>query len=415
VIGNGAREHCLVWKLSQSPQISRLFAAPGNAGSGRIATNLDIKVSDFPSMLRKVEEERIELIVVGPEVPLAEGIVDFFQTRGVAIFGPSRAAAQLEASKAFSKALFQKYHVPCAESQTFSNLADAAEYIREKGAPLVVKADGLAAGKGVIMAESEEEALTAASSILEAKTFGAAGEKVVIEEKLSGQEMSCFAVSDGENVLPLAPACDYKRAEDDDQGLNTGGMGSYSPPYFFTPELEKKVLSTIIHPTVEAMRLEGRPFRGVLFAGLMVKDGIPKVLEFNVRLGDPETQVILPRLESDLLEIILGAVKGDLKSVKARWSAKACVGVVVASGGYPAEYKTGFLINGLDRLDPDLLVFHAGTKAGSAGGQTVTSGGRVLTVVALGHDVHVARQKIYTNIDKIEFEGSRYRKDIARF
>ncbi len=415
MIGNGAREHCLTWKLSQSPKVSALFVAPGNAGTAQIATNLDIKLSDFPSMAKAVERERIDLIVVGPEAPLAAGIVDYFETLCIPIFGPSRAAAQLEASKAFSKALFQKYDIPCAASRTFDDAAQARAYVKQIGAPLVIKADGLAAGKGVIMAETESEALEAVANILEARTFGAAGEKIIIEEKLSGIEMSFFAVSDGRNVLPLMPACDYKRAEDGDRGLNTGGMGSYSPPYFFTPDLEQKVLSTIILPTVEGLRREGRPFKGVLFAGLMVKDGVPKVLEYNVRLGDPETQVVLPRLDSDLLEIILAAVKGDLKSVRAQWKKEACVGVVLASGGYPGEYRTGFPIQGLDQLDPGIMVFHAGTRVGAGKGESLTSGGRVLTLAALGQDVAQARAKVYSNLDKVSFEGCHYRRDIARF
>jgi phosphoribosylamine--glycine ligase len=376
---------------------------------------MNIRVSDFPALTRAVERHGVELIVVGPEVPLAEGIVDHFQQLGLPIFGPDRAAAQLEASKAFSKNLFLKYNIPCARSQTFTNPAEAAAYVKKVGAPLVVKADGLAAGKGVIMAETESAALEAVSSLLEGKALGSAGNKIILEEKLAGQEMSYFAVTDGRNVLPLAPACDYKRASDGDQGLNTGGMGSYTPPYFFTPALEQKVLSTIIEPTVRAMFQEGRPFKGVLFAGLMVQDGEPKVLEFNVRLGDPECQVILPRLKSDLLDIILGVVNGNLKSVKTEWSSQACVGVVMASGGYPGSYQTGFPISGLNKLEADVLVFQAGTKTGSQAGQVLTNGGRVLTLAALGNDTQEARARIYSNIEKICFEGRQYRKDIASF
>jgi phosphoribosylamine---glycine ligase len=415
VIGNGAREHCLTWKISRSQKVSQLFAAPGNAGTAQLATNLDIKVSDFAGLNSAVEKNRIELIVVGPESPLAEGVVDYFQKLGIPIFGPDRAAAQLEASKAFAKSLFQKYNIPCARSQTFTDAAEARAYVRKVGPPLVVKADGLAAGKGVIMAETGDSALEAIADILENKNFGTAGDKVIIEEKLTGREMSYFAVCDGQNVLPLMPACDYKRAEDGDRGLNTGGMGSYSPPFFFTPELENTILSTIIRPTVAAMRKEGAPFRGVLFAGLMVKDGDPKLLEYNVRLGDPECQVILPRLKGDILDIILGVVKGDLRGVKAEWSQEACVGVAMASGGYPGHYETGFPISGLDKLPQNVMVFQAGTRVGNERGQVLTNGGRVLTVAALGRDIPEARDRVYAEIGKISFSGCHFRKDIARF
>ena len=414
VIGSGAREHTLVWKLSLSPRVSSLFAAPGNAGTARIAANLDIKATDFPALTRAVEEQHIDLVVVGPEDPLAGGVVDHFQKLGIPVFGPSRAAAQLEASKAFSKALFQKYGIPSAGSRTFSDAAEAKEYILKQGGPLVIKADGLAAGKGVIMAETTEQALEALTSVMETRAFGAAGDRVIVEEKLTGREMSYFAVSDGKSILPMIPACDYKRAGDGDQGLNTGGMGSYSPPYFYTPELGQKILDTIIGPTVKAMALENRPYRGVLYAGLMI-DSVPRLLEYNARFGDPECQVIMPRLKSDLLDIILGSVNGNLASVKPEWDANCCVGVVLASGGYPVSYKTGYPITGLEDVDRDVLVFHAGTKSGSRPGEVLTGGGRVLTVVAMGRTVDEAREKIYANIPRIHFENMHYRKDIARF
>jgi phosphoribosylamine---glycine ligase len=392
-----------------------LYAAPGNCGTGRIARNLDIKAADFAALAGAVRENHIDLVVVGPEDPLAAGIVDYFKKAGVPIFGPSRAAAQLESSKAFSKALMQKYHVPCAQSRTFSDIASAREYIQKQGAPLVVKADGLAAGKGVIMAETTKEALEAVQRMMESRDFGQAGEKVIIEETITGREMSHFSISDGQSILPLIPACDYKRVFDGDRGLNTGGMGSYSPPFFMTPELEQKILKTIVSPTIQAMDKEGCRYQGVLFAGLMVKDAEAKVIEFNCRLGDPECQVILPRLKSDLLDIILGTINSDLKAVIPRWSSEACVGVALASGGYPSAYKTGFPISGLDDLDKDILVFHAGTRAGSKPGEVLTSGGRVLTVVAMGKTTDEARQKIYANLPRIHFEGVHYRKDIALF
>jgi phosphoribosylamine--glycine ligase len=419
IIGSGAREHTIVWKLARSPRVDRVYASPGNAGTAQIATNLDIKLTDFDAVARAVKENCIELIIVGPENPLAEGIVDYFQKIGIPIFGPTKSAAQLESSKAFSKELLQTYSIPCARSRTFTDMASAKDYIHEKDAPLVIKADGLAAGKGVIMAETETEAIQALSTVMETKAFGSAGDKVVIEEKLSGKEISYFAVTDGNSILPLVPACDYKRVNDSDQGLNTGGMGSYSPPYFYTPSLERKVLNSIIEPTVRAMEKSGRPYQGVLFAGLMVDLGSarqePKLLEYNVRFGDPECQVILPRLKSDLMDIILGVINGNLESVRPEWSDDACVGVVMASGGYPGSYKTGLPILGLDKLDKDIIVFQAGTKTGNNSGEVLTNGGRVLTVVALGKTTDEAREKIYANIPRIHFEGAHYRKDIAKF
>jgi len=415
VVGSGAREHTLVWKLAQSHRIKALFAAPGNAGTACLATNLNIKATDLSGLYQAVKKQNIDLIVVGPEDPLAEGIVDYFQKLDIPAFGPSRAAAQIEASKAFSKSLFQKYNIPCARSQTFSDINEAKEYIRITGAPLVIKADGLAAGKGVIMAETTAEAVAALSQIMESKAFGAAGNKVIIEEKLIGKEMSYFAVTDGKTILPTVPACDYKRVNDGDQGPNTGGMGSYSPPFFYTADLGQRVLKDIIEPTVYAMSKEDRPYKGVLYAGLMIDNNMPRLLEYNARFGDPECQVILPRLKSDLLDIIMGVIKGNLSSVNPVWDENPCVGVVIASGGYPASYKTGFPITGLDTVDKDILVFHAGTRPGEKPGQVLTNGGRVLTVVASGKTTDEARKKIYDNLARINFEGKQYRKDIAKF
>jgi phosphoribosylamine---glycine ligase len=414
VIGNGAREHALVWKLAKSKVVSQIFAAPGNAGTAQIAVNLDIKPTDIDSLSRAALERRVELVVVGPEAPLADGIVDHFQKIGIPIFGPTKAAAQIEASKAFSKMLLQKYGIPCAKSQTFSDQASAARYIRAQGAPLVVKADGLAAGKGVIIADTVQQAIDAISGMMQDKNFGPAGDKVVIEEKLSGREMSFFAFSDGKNVLPMVPACDYKRVFDGDLGPNTGGMGSYSPPVFYTSELGQKVLSTIVEPAIQAMEKENRAYKSILYSGLMIYNQEPKVLEFNARFGDPECQVTIPRLKSDLLDIILGVINGNLKSVKTEWTEEACVGVVLVSSGYPGNYKTGFPITGLDSLDKDIMVFHAGTKVGDKPGQILTNGGRVLTVAALGKNIREAREKVYANIPKISFEGCQYRKDIAK-
>ncbi len=415
VIGNGAREHSLVWKLSQSPKVTQLFCAPGNAGTALLAANVNIKGTDIAALAAAVKNLGIELVVVGPEAPLAEGIVDRFRKIGIPVFGPTQAAAQIEASKAFSKALFQKYGIPCANSRTFSDLTAAKDYVKQQGAPLVIKADGLAAGKGVIMAETLDQSLQAVSSIMESKSFGAAGEKVVIEEKLTGKEMSFFAITDGKTVLPTVPACDYKRINDGDRGPNTGGMGSYSPPYFYTPELGKKIISKIIDPTIRAMAAENRPYQGVLYAGLMVNQGEPKLLEYNARFGDPECQIIMPRLKSDLLDIILAAIEEKLESVQPDWTSEACVGVVMASGGYPGDYKTGLPISGLDDVDKDVMIFHAGTKIGNQPGEVLTNGGRVLTVVATGKTTEEARNKIYHNLPRINFDGAQYRRDIAKF
>ncbi len=414
VVGNGAREHTIIWKLAQSPRIKALFAAPGNAGTSQIATNLDVHSNNFPELAAAVKKNNIDLVVVGPETPLVEGIVDYFQKLNIPVFGPNKAAARLEGSKAFSKELFQKNSIPCAKSLTFSDPNQAKQYIRETGAPLVIKADGLAAGKGVIMADTTARALEAVSSMMENKTFGSAGDTIVIEEWLQGREMSFFAVTDGKSVLPLVPACDYKRVFDGDRGPNTGGMGSYSPTVFYTPELEQRIITTIIQPTIKAMAEGGSPFQGILFAGLMVKDNQPRLLEYNVRFGDPEIQVILPRLKSDLLDIILGVIQVNLKSVKPVWNSDPCVGVVMASHGYPGDYKTGAIITGLDQVEKDVMVFHAGTKSGKHG-QVITSGGRVLTVVSTGHTISEARDKIFANIARIKFEGAHYRKDIASF
>jgi phosphoribosylamine--glycine ligase len=386
--------------------------APGNAGTAQIAQNLDISPNNIEGLTKAAREKGIELVVVGPEAPLADGIVDHFQTIGIPIFGPTKAAARIESSKVFSKALMQKYGIPCARSESFSEYDQAREYVQQQSPPVWIKADGLAAGKGAIIAESFSSALETLRSLMESKTLGSAGERVVIEECLSGNEMSSFAFTDGKTVIPMVSACDYKRIYDGDQGPNTGGMGSYSPPHFDSPELVKTVAETIMGPAVRAMEKEGAPYRGVLYGGLMITEEGPKVIEFNARFGDPEAQVILPRLKTDLVDIILAVIDGNLDQISVEWNEDACVGVVMAPGGYPASYQTGFPITGLDSLDRDISVFHAGTRLGSEG-QVLTSGGRVLTVVALGKTIAQAREKVYHNISRIHFEGCYYRKDIA--
>ncbi len=412
VVGGGAREHTLVWKLAQSPKVKEIYAAPGNAGTAQIAQNIDIKPTDIEALVKTAEEKRIDLAVVGPEAPLAEGIADKFLIRGMQIFGSTQKATEIESSKVFSKTLMQIYNIPCAKSVSFSDYKKAREYLQQQKAPIVVKADGLAAGKGVIVAETIPQAMAALSKIMEDKAFGVAGDRVLIEEYLSGREMSVFAFSDGHTVVPMMAACDYKPAFDGNKGPNTGGMGSYSPPPFLTPELAKTVREKIMEPTVKALHKEGRPYRGVLYGGLMIADGSPKVLEFNARFGDPEAQVTLPLLKTDLVDIMLAVSDRKLDQVKIEWSDDACVGVVMASGGYPGSYKTGFPISGLDSLDKDIVVFHAGTKLGD-NGQVLTGGGRVLTVMARGKTLNEAREKVYANVSRIKFEGCHYRKDIA--
>ena len=351
-------------------------------------------------------------MVVGPEAPLAAGIVEQFRAVGIPIFGPTSHAARIESSKTFSEALVRNYHIAAAGSTSFAKPEDAKNYIRTQQPPFVIKADGLASGKGVTIELTVDEAVNRISSLMETKTMGASGEKVVIQEYLTGREMSAFVVTDGKAVVPLATACDYKRVYDGNHGPNTGGMGSYSPPEFSTPALEKTVLEKIMIPSVQAMAKEGSPYQGILYGGLFITKEGPKVIEFNARLGDPETQVILPRLKTDLLEIIQAVLNGKLNQIKIEISNEACVGVVMAPGGYPGSYKTGFPISGLDSLDKDVNAFHAGTKLDERG-RVVTSGGRTLTIVAKGRTLAEAREKVYANISRIKFEGAHYRKDIA--
>ena len=412
VIGGGAREHSLVWKLSQSPKATKLYVAPGNAGTGLIAENLNVQATDLQSLAQVAREKNIDLAVVGPEVPLAAGIVDLFQSCDIPIFGPDKEATKIESSKIFAKDLMHKYGIPCASSRNFSSFSEAKDYARSQKPPIVVKADGLAAGKGAIVAHSIDDALNALSAIMQDRILGNAGDQVLVEECLEGKEVSLLALTDGKAVVPMVPACDYKSVFDGDQGPNTGGMGAYSPPNFFDTETINLVKETILEPVVRAMAKEGKPYKGVLYAGLMVTDDGPKVLEFNARFGDPENQVMMPRLESDLVEIMLAVIEGRLDEIKVEWSDAACVGVVVASGGYPGSYKTGISITGLDMVDEDILVFHAGTK--EEGGMIHTDGGRVLTVAATGGDIAKAREKVYNNLPRIHFEGCHYRKDIAQ-
>ncbi|MGD0779661.1 MAG: phosphoribosylamine--glycine ligase [Dehalococcoidales bacterium] len=414
VVGSGAREHTLAWKLAQSPKAKEMYAAPGNAGMAKVAQILDIKAEDNEGLLKAAKDLKIDLTVIGSEQPLANGIVDLFQKNGLAVFGPTQKAAEIESSKVFSKDLMQRHGIPCAKSQSFSDFTKASEYIKKQIPPIVIKADGLAEGKGVIIAESVKEAQKALESMMKSKAFGLSGERVVIEEYLDGREMSFFVFTDGKTIAPTVPACDYKRIFDGNKGPNTGGMGSYSPPQFYNAVLGNIIMKTIMTPAILAMADEGRPYKGTLYGGLMITNNVPKVIEFNARLGDPETQVVLPRLKTDLVDIMMAVLENRLDKIKIEFDDSACVGVVIASGGYPGSYKTGFPISGLNDLDKDIIVFHARTKAGGKG-EVLTGGGRVLTVVAKGNNLEEARKKVYKNIKRIKFEGCYYRKDIAEF
>jgi phosphoribosylamine--glycine ligase len=412
VVGGGGREHTLAWKIAHSPRVGKVFAAPGNAGTAVIAENLNLRPTDIEGLGKAAREKGIDLVVVGPEAPLASGIVDYFDKLGIPIFGPTKAATQLESSKVFARNLMEKYGIPCPKGAIFSSYPEAREYLQEQHPPIVIKADGLAAGKGVIIAGSLAEAHKALSDIMEAKIFGSAGDRVVIDEYINGREVSLIAFTDGKTVSPMVSACDYKKIGDNDQGPNTGGMGSYSPPGFFSAGMTESVTKDILLPAVQAMAKERMLYKGVLYAGLMIVDGEPVVLEFNARFGDPETQVVLPLLKTDLVDILTAVVQGNLDRLKIKWSSGACVGVVMSSAGYPGSYKTSFPIQGIDSMDKDVLVFHAGTKLGNDG-IIYTNGGRVLTVVGAGKDMAEARKKVYRNIPNIYFEGCYYRRDIA--
>ena len=413
VVGGGGREHALVWKIAQSKKVRKIFCAPGNAGIGKMAECVNIKADNVEDLLNFARFEGIDLTVVGPEVSLTLGIVDLFEKEGKKIFGVSKAAAQLEGSKVFSKELMKRYNIPSSEYKTFYSPNEADNYIRLKGAPIVVKADGLAAGKGVIVATTVEEATDAIDLIMKKRAFGDAGNRVVIEECLKGEEASFMAFSDGETVVPMASSQDHKRVFDHDKGLNTGGMGAYSPAPVVTPELAERIMKEIMLPTVRGMKQEGMPYKGVLYAGIMVTENGPKVLEFNVRFGDPEAQPILMRLDSDLVDIMVAVSERSLKPEMVRWKPQAAVCVVAAAKGYPGSYEKGFPINGLDeaaKMD-STVVFHAGTA--DKDGQVVTNGGRVLGVTSLGGDVSEAISRAYQAMGKIHFEGIHFRKDIG--
>ena len=414
VVGGGGREHALVWKLAQSPRVTKLYAAPGNAGIAGLAECVPIAPSEVRRMADFAQERRVDLTVVGPEEPLTLGVVDEFEARGLRAFGPSRAAAELEGSKAFAKGLMKKYRIPTGYFQSFDRPEDAHRYVDEVGPPLVVKADGLAAGKGVILCRTGAEGHDAVKKIMEERVFADAGARVVIEEFLEGQEASFFAFTDAEHVVPMPSAQDHKAIHDDDQGPNTGGMGAYSPAPIVTPALQATIMDTIMLPTVRAMAAEGRPFRGFLYAGLMIREGVPRVLEFNARFGDPEAQVLLMRLETDLVEIIEAVHQSRLQDLAIRWRPEAAVCVVMASAGYPGPYERGRPIADLTEAEQltDVTVFHAGTARD--GDRLVTAGGRVLGVTALGADIPAAIRRAYEAVECTHWEGHQYRRDIGR-
>jgi phosphoribosylamine--glycine ligase len=412
VVGSGGREHALAWKLAQSGRIQTVFVAPGNGGTARDPRMVNISLSDPGLLADFVSRQKIALTVVGPEVPLAAGIVNIFRSKGLKIFGPTKEAAQLESSKDFAKAFMQRHGIPTARYQTFSDLKAAHDYVRQQGAPIVIKADGLAAGKGVVVAMNDEEAHAAIDTMLSDNSLGDAGARVVIEEFLAGEEASFIVMVDGKNILPLATSQDHKRLKDQDEGPNTGGMGAYSPAPIVTPSLHARIMREIIIPTVQGMNQDGIPFTGFLYAGLMIDDkGNPKTLEFNCRMGDPETQPIMARLKTDLVSVMEHAVNGTLDSIELSWDRRTALGVVMAAANYPDTPRKGDLITGIPPETEDCIVFHAGTSL--EGGKLTTSGGRVLCVVALADTIRMVQKLAYETVEKIHFDGAQYRHDIG--
>ena len=416
VIGGGGREHALAWKIAQSPRVARVYVAPGNAGTARDEALVNVPITDIAELVDFARNSEIALTVVGPEAPLAAGVVDAFREADLPIFGPTRAAAQLESSKDFAKAFMQRHGLPTAAYETFTDAKAAHAYVAQRGAPIVVKADGLAAGKGVVVAQTQAEADAAIDAMLVGNTMGSAGARVVIEDFLEGEEASFIVMVDGRHVLPLASSQDHKRLRDGDQGPNTGGMGAYSPAPVVTPSLHARIMREIITPAVNGMAADGLPYTGFLYAGVMIDAaGHPKVLEFNCRMGDPETQPIMARLKSDLVDIVQHAVNGTLDTVEAEWDRRAALGVVLAAAGYPDAPRKGAPIGGLDRITaqahPDVHVFHAGTEMQDD--RVVVSGGRVLCVTALGDSVRQAQRAAYAAVADLHFEGMQYRTDIG--
>jgi phosphoribosylamine--glycine ligase len=414
VVGGGGREHALVWKISKSPRVSRIYCAPGNGGISELAECVNILATDIEGMVSFAKQNKIDLTVVAPDDPLAMGMVDAFQAEGLRAFGPTQDAAMIESSKVFAKNLMQKFGIPTAEYRVFEDYAGAVEYVSRIEYPTVIKAEGLALGKGVVIARDIHEAKEVIKAMMVEKVFGQAGLRVVIEEYMTGPEVSVLAFTDGRAVLPMVSAQDHKRAYDGDNGPNTGGMGAFSPSRVYTSEVAREVEDCIIRPTVSAMAEEGRPFKGVLYFGLMLTEQGPRVLEYNARFGDPETQVVLPRLKTDIVDIFEAVIDERLDEINIEWDDNAAVCVVLASGGYPKSYNTGYEISGIEEVlkDPDIMVFHAGTK--KIDGKYYTSGGRVLGVTAVANDLDAAIHKVYENVKKIHFENMHYRRDIGR-
>lgn len=412
IIGSGGREHALAWKLSQSPKVEKMYCIPGNPGISALAECVALPIDNNEGLAAFAQAQHIDLTVVGPEVPLANGIVDVFTGKGLRIFGPTQKAAQIESSKAFAKELMKKYNIPTAGFEVFTDAKKAKEYIKEQGAPIVVKADGLAAGKGVIVAMSEKEALEAVDSIMCDQAFGQAGAQVVIEEFLTGEEASLLAFTDGKTIVPMIAAQDHKRVYDGDEGPNTGGMGAYAPAPVITEDVRQKVLKEILEPVIQAMEKEGCPYSGCLYLGLIMTEKGPKVIEFNARFGDPETQVVLPLLDSDLVTVMEACIDKNLEETPVVWKKEAAVCVVLAAGGYPGKYRTGDVISGLEEAHSvGVQVFHAGTAKQDE--QIVTNGGRVLGVTAAADSIMAALEVVYNGITKIQFADMHYRKDIA--
>ncbi len=412
VVGSGGREHALAWKLAQSDRIQMVYVAPGNGGTARDARLVNIDITDPAALADFVVAEHVNLTLVGPEQPLAAGIVNLFRARGLKVFGPTKEAAQLESSKDFAKAFMHRHGIPTAQYQTFTDIQQAHAYIDAQGAPIVIKADGLAAGKGVVVAMTLEEAHQAADDMLSGNRFGDAGARIVIEEFLAGEEASFIVMCDGRNVVALATSQDHKRLKDHDQGPNTGGMGAYSPAPVVTPSIHARVMREIINPTIQGMAKDGIPYSGFLYAGLMIDAaGVPKVIEFNCRMGDPETQPIMTRLKSDFVTVLEHACNGTLDKVELEWDRRTAVGVVMAAAGYPDTPAKGDIIDGIPADTPESITFHAGTQI--VGGTLQTSGGRVLCVVGLGDSVKMAQKQAYETVEKIHFNGAQYRRDIG--
>ncbi len=413
VIGSGGREHAMVWKLSQSKKVKKIFCAPGNSGIKEIAELVDVKSDDVPNLLGFAKNNKIDLTVVGPEAPLVKGIVDIFGENGLKAFGPFKDVAMLEGSKVFSKNIMKKFGLATADFKVFDNPNNAKKYLNEKGIPIVIKADGLAAGKGVIIPKTIEEGLKAIDSIMVERIFGDSGNRIILEDCLEGEEASMLVFTDGKNIMPLESSQDHKRIFDNDIGPNTGGMGAYSPAPVVTKDMLEEIIKNVFRPVIDGLKKEGKVYKGVLYAGLMITKNGPMVLEFNVRFGDPETQAILPRLKSDLADIMMACTDGTLDKIDVKWDKSPCISVVCASKGYPDEYEKNKEIFGLEEAKKikDVIIFHAGTK--NKNGKILTNGGRVLGVTSLGKDIESAKLNVYNAIEHIKFEGMQYRKDIG--